>query len=79
MFGFQLHSIYNNLWQCLEQNEIQLTCQKIPFLSVFLNEVFLIHFLIKFEKYQKVILGPSSPDSVPIFEKNLGKTFTEFF
>ena len=30
---------------------------------------FLNYFLIKFEKYQRAILGPSSPDSVSIFEK----------
>ena len=28
-----------------------------------------------FEKYQRVILGLSSPDSVAIFEKKPGKTF----
>ena len=27
------------------------------------------------EKYERAFLGPSSPDSVAIFEKKLGKTF----
>ena len=29
---------------------------------------FSILFLIRFEKYQREIMGPSSPDSVPIIE-----------
>ena len=35
---------------------------------------FFILFLIKFEKYQRAILGPSSPDSVHIIEKKKKKT-----
>ena len=35
----------------------------------FLNEVFFILFLIKFEKYQMAILRPSSPDSISIIGK----------
>ena len=31
--------------------------------------------MFKIEKYQSAILGPSSSDSVAIFEKKLGKTF----
>ena len=30
----------------------------------------------RFEKFQSAILGSSSPDSVAIFEKNVGKTFS---
>ena len=41
-----------------------------PFDSFFFNEE-----LYMFEKYQRAILGPSSPDSVAIFERKLGKTF----
>ena len=40
--------------------------------SPFFYSFFLMN---KFEKYQRTILGPSSPDSVAIFEKKLGKTF----
>ena len=54
----------------LEQNEIQSVCQKIPFLRFF----FLREELFQFEKYQRAFLGPSSPDSVPIFEKKFGET-----
>ena len=36
---------------------------------IFLMKFFYYLFLIKFEKYQREILGPSSPDSVPIIEK----------
>ena len=32
-----------------------------------------------FEKYQRAILGPSSPDSVAVFEKDLERHFTDFF
>ena len=32
-----------------------------------------------FERYQTEILGPSSPDSVAIFEKELGKIFKLVF
>ena len=32
-----------------------------------------------FEKYQREILGSSSPDSVATFEKKLERHFTEFF
>ena len=30
----------------------------------------------RFEKFQSAILGSSSPDSVAIFEKKVGKTFS---
>ena len=36
---------------------------------IFLMKFFYYLFLIKFEKYQREILGLSSPDSVPIIEK----------
>ena len=53
---------------------MQWVCQKIlgqiPLILFFFNEE-----LYMFEKYQRAILGPSSPDSVAIFEKKLGKTF----
>ena len=32
-----------------------------------------------FEKYQRAILGPSSPDSVAIFGRKLGKAFYGVF
>ena len=34
-------TLANNLWQCLEQNVIQLVWQKIPFILFFLNEEFI--------------------------------------
>ena len=40
VFAFRLHfikklTVGKNFWQCLEQNEIQPVCQKIPFLYFF--------------------------------------------
>ena len=51
-------------------NLIGLPENSLPLIIIiFLMKFFYYLFLIKFEKYQREILGPSSPDSVPIIEK----------
>ena len=50
-------TLANNCWQCLEQNKIKQVCQK--------NVVRFFKWRIgEFGKYQRGILGPSSPNSV---------------
>ena len=53
-------------------NSVGLPENPLP-LILFFKWTFFIPFLIKFEKYQRAILGPSSPDSVTTIEKKSAK------
>ena len=65
-------TIAKNFWQCLEQSRIQTVCLKIAVLFFFKWRI------CEFERYQKVILESSSPDSVAILEKIFGNIFSGF-
>ena len=54
-------------------NSMGLAENSLPLILFFKWRIYML------ERYQREILGPSSPDSVAIFEKKLGKTFKLVF